>query len=431
MGAMDRDARRREDTETQPPAAVAESKDPQPAGFSDKGQKPEVATAAAAPAAVSASDQAFGAAETKPEAKPEVKAEGEKQPDLAEIRQDSLYEHLAHRFAYKKTLSPEDHKYLEQHNLKFGEHIRGHGGLDMMTFIPLNGNQPPVLAFRGTSEIPDVVDDANAEGVGANQMAMNEGLIDITLEQLALSYGAVTVTGHSLGGALAQMAAARAPDYVGHVVTFQSPGVPKSMVEKLDKHNEEAKEEGKDPIESQHYAVKGDLIPLAGEAFTSGFRTVIERGTDPMQDNPLEYGVKPVASLLQEHQSLPLDEFEQSGEGQKPEPEGMHKLDGRSPAHATSADVNYHESEKAHKFVEAVRVGMAHVLDKLAGFGNEGKAPREAYVHVWEQVRAAIDAGASEATLVALINHSQVRDEDKQLMLTNLGEIEQAQHAVK
>jgi hypothetical protein len=76
------------------------------------------------------------------------------------------------------------------------------------------------------------------------------------------------VTGHSLGGALAQLTAAMYPGLVGEVVTFQSPGIPSSIVASLKTHNDKAN--SRDEIASTHYQVEGDLIDEIGRAHTPG-----------------------------------------------------------------------------------------------------------------------------------------------------------------
>ena len=88
------------------------------------------------------------------------------------------------------------------------------------------------------------------------------------------------VTGHSLGGALAQMAAARFPDLVAKVVTFQSPGIPREMAQRVDQANAESKSQGKgETVHSHHYQVNGDLVGKSGEALTSGEVSQISRPT--------------------------------------------------------------------------------------------------------------------------------------------------------
>jgi hypothetical protein len=68
--------------------------------------------------------------------------------------------------------------------------------------------------------------------------------------------GRVDLVGHSLGGALAQMAATLGP--TGRIVTFQAPGA-----------GEMASQIPED-VESTHHRARNDVVPWAGGAHTSG-----------------------------------------------------------------------------------------------------------------------------------------------------------------
>jgi hypothetical protein len=52
------------------------------------------------------------------------------------------------------------------------------------------------------------------------------------------------------------------------VVTFQAPGVPQAMVDKVIAHNQQAKSAGRKPLLSEHHRKKRDPIHGAGEAWT-------------------------------------------------------------------------------------------------------------------------------------------------------------------
>jgi pimeloyl-ACP methyl ester carboxylesterase len=127
------------------------------------------------------------------------------------------------------------------------------------------GNAPPVVSFRGTDNKRGVSDDVNREGVGTYQFSSNIGKI---LALFGAAGGKVIVTGHSLGGALAQLAAARFPGSVTRVVTFQAPAIDADEVARLRKHNEQAAPE--DRVKSTHHRAEGDLVHLAGEKLTDG-----------------------------------------------------------------------------------------------------------------------------------------------------------------
>jgi hypothetical protein len=127
------------------------------------------------------------------------------------------------------------------------------------------GPPPPVLAFRGTDSGRALSDDMNRHGIGAYQFAANSGRI---MKAFEMAGGAATVTGHSLGGALAQLAACRYPASVRNVVTFQSPGVDPGEVDKLEQYNATKKDGEK--IKSTHHRAQGDVIHAGGAALTPG-----------------------------------------------------------------------------------------------------------------------------------------------------------------
>ncbi len=77
----------------------------------------------------------------------------------------------------------------------------------------------PVLAFRGSTDAVDWADDVSPEGVGAFQFSAHEGEIAGAIA----AYAGCDTTGHSLGGALAMLAATLGG--VNRVVTFQAPGI--------------------------------------------------------------------------------------------------------------------------------------------------------------------------------------------------------------
>ncbi len=125
---------------------------------------------------------------------------------------------------------------------------------------------PTVVAFRGSDfggedQWEDVWDDANSAGVGTYQFAMHEGEIRaLFLEANGLGFGKPFSIGHSLGGAQAQLAAARMGDLISEVVTFQAPGINKEEAARVDP----------DQIKSTHHRVTGDAVPTAGAQLTQG-----------------------------------------------------------------------------------------------------------------------------------------------------------------
>jgi hypothetical protein len=203
--------------------------------------------------------------------------------DKAQIpSRDIVYEQLAHRLAYQgetkmggEPLTLDKLGYQEVD--RFSDPVTS---LEFVAFAPSESSflrqqrlpQPAVgvVAFRGTQEGEDYLQDMNPAGIGYEQFEANQDRI----RQAMTALGSFDVTGHSLGGALAQLAACRIGG-VREIVTFQAPGINEADVALL--------EEG---VKSTHYRRKGDLVDNAGEAHTEG--EVIEFGASTEQmDGPL------------------------------------------------------------------------------------------------------------------------------------------------
>jgi hypothetical protein len=202
------------------------------------------------------------------------------------LRQDALYEQMAHNMAYLDgPLSAEDQVLLRSAGYDAGSPLlRGSEGLQMRTFVPLVGPLPegvtrprPVVAFRGTQAelsmegLADLMADLDAGGIGLEQFLNNAGRIEGAMRRAAhLGSGQVVVCGHSLGGALAQIAAAIYPELVAEVVTFQAPGINRDLVRRLEGYNRRARERGETGVGSTHYRADGDIVDMAGQGFTPG-----------------------------------------------------------------------------------------------------------------------------------------------------------------
>ncbi|GGL10944.1 lipase family protein [Deinococcus radiotolerans] len=124
----------------------------------------------------------------------------------------------------------------------------------------------PIVVFRGTEGVQattreggvdTMVGDFAKASVGVNQINANWDLIQLTMTQVKQAVFA----GHSLGGGLAQVAAARMPGKVAEVITFQAPGLPKDLAAQFTAHSD---------AHSTHYRVAGDIVPQSGDTHLPG-----------------------------------------------------------------------------------------------------------------------------------------------------------------
>ncbi|MEZ4361814.1 MAG: hypothetical protein R3B48_16615 [Kofleriaceae bacterium] len=198
--------------------------------------------------------------------KQEAEAVNAEQKPVANF--ETFLEQLAHGMAYDADLDENEVKFLEVNGYRPGAVIRGKREFVMRSFIPLQAGKPPVVAFRGTvpTKVPTLIADLDPGSIGDYQFKANIEEIKAVMTA-ASAHGALVATGHSLGGALAQIAAATFPELVGSIVTFQAPGVSNSTVAKVEEYNEANPEKA---ISSSHHRVEGDLVPLGGQALTPG-----------------------------------------------------------------------------------------------------------------------------------------------------------------
>jgi len=243
-----------------------------------------------------------------------------------------IMEQLAHRFAYNnQNLNPEQMAKLDSGLAGIGyKRIRviesSDTGFQAVLFEPvlesapvkagykaelgLDGMSEPaleglhtVVAFRGTCNLKGLLDDADPTGIGTYQFAMHEAEIrDLLAQANSLGHGRPDVTGHSLGGALAQLATASYGDMIQDIITFQSPGLNANEANSVDPEEHA----------STHYRMAGDIVPTAGDNVTSGqivrfsqeespqtATEVIKRANVPhiSADNPLAHMACPLAQL--------------------------------------------------------------------------------------------------------------------------------------
>lgn len=311
--------------------AVAITAAPQPAPITDAQAAP-----ARAPQAASFAELTGQPAVAGDRADPATSAE---QP-LANT--DALIEQLAHGMVAKE-LDARDEQFLAVNGYQAMPIIRGVHEFVMRTFLPTQSGKPPVVAFRGTvpTKIQTVIADLDPSGIGMYQFNPNRALIDGQIAAAA-AHGPIVSSGHSLGGALAQIAAATFPDRVGRIVTFQAPGVSRDLVKQLETYNAEHPDHA---IESSHHRVKGDLVPLGGQALTPG---VIHN--HQMTDGNL-FQRNPIAK----HTSMPLADEELAAGHDVPIHDDRHMVE--------TGDVSTdYDNEHKTQAVEHVRSGLGRVV---------------------------------------------------------------------
>jgi hypothetical protein len=179
--------------------------------------------------------------------------------------------------------------------------VEGMNGFGMRTFLPMAGEGAealsPIVAFRGTNDmVEDLVgSDTNPEGIGADQFTLNRDLIRAEMARASgFGSGSLTLSGHSLGGALAQRAGAELPDLVGDITTFQSPGVTADVAERVEAANADRIARGLAPISSTHFRASDmDVVPWAGDALTPG---TVETFDPTGLDTPLDHTAFPLTN---------------------------------------------------------------------------------------------------------------------------------------
>jgi Lipase (class 3) len=212
---------------------------------------------------------------------------------------DAMVEQLSHGMVDKE-LDGADETFLRTNGYSAEPIRRGAHEFVMRTFLPLpnQAGKDPVVAFRGTvpTKVQTVIADLDPSGIGMYQFKPNQPLIEGQMRSAA-THGKIISTGHSLGGALAQIAAATFPGLVGSIVTFQAPGVSREMAKKIVDYNAEHPDA---QIESSHHRVQGDLVPMGGQALTPGeIHNHQMTGGSALSRNPLS-----------KHTSMPLAQEE-------------------------------------------------------------------------------------------------------------------------
>ena len=173
---------------------------------------------------------------------------------------DLIYEQLAHRIVYQSGLHPEDQTLLTAWGYQpTCERLEGTDGLHAALFMPADGSDKvPVVVFRGTE--PTQKEDLCADldpVIGQGQFEANRAEIGALFSKA----GSCDVTGHSLGAALAQLAAMEFSG-IRQVIGFQAPAISA-------KQAKEFSERSNKPDVRYHLAQQ-DMVDLGGEQHLDG-----------------------------------------------------------------------------------------------------------------------------------------------------------------
>lgn len=211
-------------------------------------------------------------------------------------------EFLAHRYAYDADL------------LLYREALRRNGyapershafetreGLTFYIVMPAEGRRdlPPWVVFRGTrvDDLNDIRTDLEFQIGHRHFHAVMELGLGEMLAGAARDAGGIKpkVTGHSLGGALAQLAATMWPERIGEVVTFQAPGLTRVNFHRA----QERLAAGPAPTVT-HYIGDADVVHEAGQRHLPG-RTVLVTGMHVDRGTGASWGMGHSDLLLAGH----------------------------------------------------------------------------------------------------------------------------------
>lgn len=181
------------------------------------------------------------------------------------------YEYIAHHLAYQGADYIKNDAKAQEILDKMGYRSDNYGfkkgpkGFQALLLHPKAEGGTPVLALRGTADAGGFSTDLDLRAVGRSQFRKNREAIE---ECLNIAGGKVVVTGHSLGGAMAQHVAANFTGQISDVVTFQSPGVDLITKDKY-KENLAGMDESEHPDVTHHIA-NNDFVDKAGDFNLAG-----------------------------------------------------------------------------------------------------------------------------------------------------------------
>lgn len=214
----------------------------------------------------------------------------------------AVYETLAKRIAYLDD-NPEFQQEVEDFLLENNYYIDRffddpESGFHAVAIASTDPDVPPVLVFRGLDFFgADDETFSDPRGVGFSQFERNQTEVQSWIQEIRADTFKnpkrlnPNLLGHSLGGALAQLAGAEFTSSVGDIYTFNSPGVSTETVNQYRRNLRG----GNKTI--NHYVISGDIISLTGDAFLPG-RVFLQNYTDPNIDPQIILNKQKAENLL-------------------------------------------------------------------------------------------------------------------------------------
>lgn len=230
-------------------------------------------------------------------------------------------------------------------------------GLYAARFDPLKGAKGPdgkplhsEVAFRGTADLGGVEADTS-KYIGATQYEPHKKEIAALMHG---GVGQVSTTGHSLGGALAQKAAADNLDVTGGVTTFQSPGIDYADALKFNAANKDGH------IDVAHHYVSSDTVHRAGDQKVAGkFYENKVAGLDGAMSAP---GLA-LKNVMPSHTGYM---YYNNGEGNLRDPDSKWAKQGVS--HNVTTEEHTEDTVHSRHFHEGIRQGIGALA--TAGLGT-------------------------------------------------------------
>ncbi|MEM7367673.1 MAG: hypothetical protein AAF587_03660 [Bacteroidota bacterium] len=155
--------------------------------------------------------------------------------------------------------------------------IEGEEGFQMTFIVPQPGSgRNPMLAIRGSEDGTDMYKDWGSDmdyhQVGDRQFNANRERIAQVIEYLCQNSetGQIDLTGHSLGGGLAQTIMAHHTRQIARLTTFAAPGQNQESVDMYNQNVEEMRAEGLEGPEVAHHVEDQGMVYLVGEGHLPG-----------------------------------------------------------------------------------------------------------------------------------------------------------------